>query len=245
MQVLFSTCKRGTTFDEKWELTFSDEFTDTVLNRNVWKTEFEWGYPEDQQKYIDSAFTIKDGILHIITKRDTVIGKVQNNYNHLFYFSSGMIQSSKSFSQKYGYVEMRCKVPSGLGFWSSFWMLGAKSWPPEVDIFEISGLRPNKMSVSNHFKSSKGKEMQNGTSINGPDFSQDFHNFGLEWNVKKLIWYIDGVKVYETDYGIPQSEMFLVLSISLGGGVFSGKANNTTPLPNSCDVDYIRVYKNK
>ncbi|MDZ4757178.1 MAG: hypothetical protein SGJ10_03435 [Bacteroidota bacterium] len=114
IQICCTTCKRES-FNDKWELTFSDEFTDTVLNRKVWKTNFVWEYPEDQQKYIDSAFIIKDGIMHIVTKSDTVIGLVGGK-DHQFYYSSGIIQSSRSFEQLYGYVEINCKVPSGIGF---------------------------------------------------------------------------------------------------------------------------------
>ena len=45
------------------------------------------------------------------------------------------------------YIEMRSKLPFGLGVWPAFWlnlgveqadgMIGATTWPPEIDIFEL------------------------------------------------------------------------------------------------------------
>ncbi len=119
------------------------------------------------------------------------------------------------------------------------------AWPPEIDIFEISGLRPNRVSMTNHFGNRNGNEKQTSGAFNGSDFSNNFHKFALEWDPKKIMWYVDEIKVFETDYGIPDLKMFLVLSVSLGGGKFSGKVDNTTPLPSTTDVDYIRVYKQR
>lgn len=53
--------------------------------------------------------------------------------------STGMVNSNKKFSFKYGYVETRAWVPECNGCWPSFWMMPATNdnWPPEIDIFEF------------------------------------------------------------------------------------------------------------
>ena len=34
-----------------------------------------------------------------------------------------MIEGSGKFSQKYGWFEIRCRVPMGKGYWPAFWLL--------------------------------------------------------------------------------------------------------------------------
>ncbi len=251
IQVLFSTCKKES-FNNKWQLTFSDEFTDTVLNRKVWKTEFEWGQSSsDDNKYFfsDSAFHINNGVLHIQAKRDTVMGLVHdNNYNYFkkqFYVTSGMLQSDETFAQQYGYFEIRSKIPYGVGFWPSFWLMTHGSWPPEIDIFEMSGKFPNQLQMTNHFNNRNEEHRQNGQTIKAPDFSKDFHVFAVEWNPKEIIWYLDNEKVFKSEIGIPDEKMYLILTLLIGGTNFSGEIDKTTPMPNSFDIDYIRVYQKK
>ncbi|MFA4851087.1 MAG: glycoside hydrolase family 16 protein [Bacteroidales bacterium] len=251
-QILNLSCKIESPIDKAdWELTFSDEFSDTVLNHNIWKTEFPWGQSSSDDNmyyYIDSAFAIKDGILHIQAKRDTVMGLVHDdNYNYSykqFYLTSGMLQSADSFSQQYGYFEIRSKVPYGMGFWPAFWLMVYSGWPPEIDVYEIMGSQPNRLHMANHFRDKNSIHRQNAITINGPDFSQDFHTFAIEWNPKEIIWYLDDVKVFRSEIGIPEERMYLILTLALGGD-FAGEIDNTTPLPNSFDIDYIRVYRKK
>jgi len=250
--VLFTNCKTESPIDKgDWELTFSEEFSDTVLNRTIWKTEFPWGQSSSQDNlcyFSDSAFTIKDGILHIQAKRDTVMGIVHDvNYNYSqkqFYLTSGMLHSSGSFSQQYGYFEIRSKVPYGMGFLPAFWLMAYSGWPPEIDVYEIMGSQPDRLHMTNHFRDKQGVTRQNTITINGPDFSKDFHTFAIEWNPKEIIWYLDDKKVFRSETDIPQERMYLILTYALGGDI-AGEVNNTTPLPNSFDIDYIRVYSKK
>jgi len=245
--IFFNCCKKE---KEKWVLTFNDEFSGDSLNRNIWRTGFDWGQSSsgtNQTLLIDSAFNLKDGILHIKLNRDTVTGWVyDSNFNPVqkeYYYTAGMIQSAYSFSQLYGYFEIRSKIPLGSGFWLSFWLMSPNSWPPEIDIFEISGLEPNKMHIANHFLNKNGIPRQINASIYGTDFSNDFHIFAIEWNPKEIIWYLDNKKVYRTETCIPDERMYAIISSGLGGSDFSGSANNSTFLPNYFDIDYIRVYK--
>lgn len=250
--LFFSSCKKEPVFDKNgWELTFNEEFSDTVLNRKIWKTDFPWGQSsssENIQYFSDTAFLIKEGILHIQAKRDTVMGLVHDDaYNYFyneFYLTSGLLQSGDGFSQQYGYFEIRSKVPFGTGFWPAFWLMPHTGWPPEIDIFEISGREPNRLHMSNHFRNKNGDHKQTTTTINGPDFSKDFHLFAIEWNPEKIIWYLDNIKVFQIETCVPNERMYLILSLGLSGSdFFAGELDDKTPMPNSFDIDYVRVYK--
>ena len=184
------------------KLTFIDDFNELDINRKVWDTEFSWGQFESDEVgfyYSDTAFEIIDGILHIKAQQDTIVGLVHDdNFNYFyktFNYYSGMLHSAEGFEQQYGYFEIRCKVPFGYGFWPAFWLMSKSGWPPEIDVFEILGREPNKLILTTHFLDKDKKKRQNAKSIYGPDFSKDFHTFGLEWNPKEIIWYLDNKKV--------------------------------------------------
>lgn len=244
---LFAQCKKS---NPKWELTFSDEFSGTSLNRSIWKTNFDWGqsFSDTNQEFrIDSAIVIKDGMLHIIAKRDTVIGTVYDeNFNPVpktFYFTSGLIHSQYGFAQQYGYFEMRSKAPFGKGFWPAFWLFPYTGGNfTETDIFEICGQEPEGLHMSNHFKNGQGLHSQSTTTVYGPDLTKDFHVFAIEWNPKEILWYLDNKVVYSTQAHIPNERMYLIIDLYIGG-YFCEFADNTTPFPASFDVDYVRVYK--
>jgi beta-glucanase (GH16 family) len=251
--VLFNSCKKESGFNENdWELTFNDEFSDSILNRNVWTSKFPWGQStttNDQELFIDSAFSIKNGILNITAKRDTFIGNIydgnSNPVQKAFYFSSGLIHTRNSFSQQYGYFEIRSRIPYGKGYWPAFWMMPYSGWPPEIDIYEIDGKKPNALLMTNHFRDNSGTHRQNSFTFLGPDFTTDFHKFAIEWNPNEIIWYLDDQKIYSSSQtGIPNERMYLVLSMTVGGNL-SGDADQSTPLLGNFEIDYIRVYKKK
>ena len=51
-----------------------------------------------------------------------------------------MISSRASFLQKYGYFEIRARLPGGAGLWPAFWLLSPGGWPPEIDAMEARGV---------------------------------------------------------------------------------------------------------
>lgn len=229
-------------------MTFDEEFTDTVLNRKFWNTHFPWGQSltdTEQQLFIDSAFSIHDGILFIEEKRDTVIGNVYDeNFNltqKQFFFTSGMIQSLDYFNQQYGYFETRCKIPYGLGVSCAFWMMPVDLWPPEIDIGEFYCETPTRLHMANHFKDRNGEPSQNSITINTVDLSEDFHTYAIEWNPREIIWYFDNEKVFSSESGVPNERMYPILGLGMRSDspLFG---SSFTILPVYFQIDYVRVY---
>jgi beta-glucanase (GH16 family) len=155
-------------------------------------------------------------------------------------YVSGLITTEGTFSQQYGYFEMRADIPAGKGLWPAFWMLkqNPHEWPPEIDIMEAIGHETDRYYVNTH-SNSPG----HGTVIQVPSqpFS-GFHTYGVKWEPDKITWYFDGVEVGSratpSDMHTP---MYLLANLAVGGN-WPGSPDNTTPFPAEMKIDYIRAY---
>jgi beta-glucanase (GH16 family) len=222
-------------------MTFQDEFDGAQLDASKWVKRYKWGEAKingELQAYTDDAFQLQNGILSIIGDRRTASYAGQT-----FQYASGVLCSV--LEQKYGYFEARLKVPAGQGMWPAFWLLGnaAATGVNEIDIHEILGQQPNTVYMTVHWGTDYGAGHQSdGSSWVGPDFSADFHTFGLEWNPDSIIWTIDGIEhKRHTGAGVPQVAMYLILNLAIGG-TWPGAPDGTTPFPGLYQIDYVRAY---
>ncbi|HYG25740.1 MAG TPA: glycoside hydrolase family 16 protein [Caulobacteraceae bacterium] len=241
-------------------VTFADEFNSFRPwngRSGVWRTMYGNGKKTDigqrtiannkeVQVYVDAdmvddhgrrlglnPFSIKNGMLHITANR---VGPEMAARLRGYRFISGVISSQPSFSQTYGYFEMRARTPTGKGLWPAFWMLPADmGWPPEIDVMENIG-NPTKVYGTVHSKVQKkvGKEHR---------VTPGFHTYAVAWDPKNIIWYIDGREVFRTATpGDHHEPMFLVANMAMGGS-WAGVPDASTRFPATYEIDYIRAYQ--
>ena len=120
-------------------------------------------------------------------------------------------------------VEMRAKLPHGLGTWPAFWLnpgveypggrFSATPWPPEIDIFEFFQWqgRDHPRFMESHVQTA-GDPAKYGDPTDlfslygrhgydpGIDFSAGFHTFGLDWQQDAPVWLLDGQRIKQTRY---------------------------------------------
>ena len=163
-------------------------------------------------------------------------------------YSGGQLDTDHKFLPTYGYFEARLKAAGGSGLHSSWWLWPDDNvWPPELDIVEIRGFLPTDDYLTQDWIDPAiplhdgGYSASASTVFHGPDFTQDFHVFGMEWNPTTIIWYIDGVERFRNATHIPAKPFRLQLDLALGG--FGGPVDETTILPAFMLVDYVRVYR--
>jgi beta-glucanase (GH16 family) len=199
-----------------------------------------WGNHE-LEYYTNRAenVTVKDGMLHITALKE--------NFKGMNYTSARILTKGK-FSFKYGRVEARAKLPTGVGTWPAIWMLGSNidsaGWPAcgEIDIMEHLGRDLNKIYGTLHYPDHFG-DHANGKTIMIPNASE-FHVYGLEWSPEEIKISVDG-KVYQTVKNSPDipfnQNFFLIMNLAMGGdfvGAVDPKVKKAT-----IEVDYIRVYQ--
>jgi hypothetical protein len=222
------------------ELTFNDEFDGEKLDTKKWLTNYFWGekllkdrysVESDLQFYTEKEnFELRNSFLNIITKPQKINGKAWSAANGFspkeFSYTSGLINSGKSFRQKYGVFSAKIKLgdPSAR---SSFWLLADKI-TPHIDI-----CRTTKGKVWFDMFSGDGKIVK--TSL-GSRYSNNYFIFTLEWTADKLTWKINGVDVFQQTSNIPQEPMYILLA-----GGLDKPINGMT----SMEIDWIRVYQFK
>lgn len=168
------------------------------------------------------------------------------------------------------YIEMRARLPSGIGAWPAFW-LGAGvqyddkkfsdlPWPPEIDIFEFFNWqgRPQTRVLTGNIQTNGhpdryGMPRDLWTKFNkgeydaGIDFSADFHVFALDWRENKPIWLLDGKPIKQTYYEWRAPPAHLLVTNQLGMTFKTADLSAMKPDEHQWDyeINYIRVWKVK
>jgi len=221
------------------ELTFSDEFDGDKLNTNTWLTSYYWGDKLLKDNYTvgndlhafteKENFEIRNSLLKIITKPQKKEGKVWSPDGFKtkeFAYTSGIINTGRSFRQKYGIFSAKVKLgdPSAK---SAFWMISEKI-TPHIDVCRTAGGK-----VVSDFFATPEKRVKG--SIGGK-YANDFYIYTLEWTPDKLVWKINDTEIQTQTTDVPQEPMF----INFSGGL-DKPINSMTAM----EIDWVRVYQPK
>ena len=245
----------NTAQDDSYELVFSDEFDlpdgsqpdSTKWGRStryssIWN---RWISHSKQVVYIDKGHLVCRAIPNRTERNDTAK------------MLTGAVETRNKYSFQYGKVEVRLKTNTQRGNFPAAWLSpqpgGTDSRYGEIDIFEAFGnLGCSQHSVHNHLTTilkKKGPENEFRKKIR----VDRWHIYGLEWTDKKIVWFIDGVKVAEYYKSAnPQlladgqwtfdRPFFLRLNQSVGDGSYDVMIPDVNKVYET-RFDWIRVYQ--
>ncbi|MGZ5095960.1 MAG: glycoside hydrolase family 16 protein, partial [Burkholderiales bacterium] len=235
-----------------FHLTFDDEFNSFSASASgsgtTWETKYFWGGRQlngSSDFYLDPSvgglgetpYTLVNGALDIHAQPTTPELKAAGVTAT---YTTGQIDTHNSFSQEYGYFEMRAQISGTYGTNSAFWLLPESgAWPPEIDVTEVLGRDPKTDVMSNHTGSNNTTYSTTATS--GVDLSQGYHTYGLMWTPTTMTFYLDGVAEYTTPTQADEHQPMYILATLGVGGSWPG---NPSPTNFSADmkIDYIRAY---
>jgi beta-glucanase (GH16 family) len=212
----------------------------------------------EQQIYVDpryrgrstaplglDPFRIRDGVLSIVASRTPPELKPLLFDNE---YVSGILTTQSRFSQKYGYFEIRSKIPVGRSVWPAFWLLADDGgWPPEIDVMEGRGQQPGDLVMTTHWRHpDTGRIESCGFDFTLPDTPIDFHDYGVLWLKDRIIYFIDRKPV--SDIKVPigyEDPMYMIVNLAMGSKFFGGVApvNGETPNMVEFEIDRISVYQ--
>ena len=235
-----------------YELVFEDHFDS--LNTKIWRVGQPWGKFNPgalHQYYGDDQVSIRDGKLYLTNQY------APKTFNHAdsqisIPFAVGLINSDISFTPKYGYFELRCRMPQGPATWCAFWLTGKYHWPPEIDIFEnyggASGSTVNRQTQSIHWGVS-GKETRGYITRSAkiyPKKDSSFHIYGCEWTPNAVRFYTDGKLIrYQRVNNKMQSWLNEEMTIILNNGLEEKHLpqNYSKYITSHMIVDYLKVFQ--
>ena len=228
---------------------FTEDFEQSFLDLNHWNYELGdgcpnlcgWGNKEYQHYTKENVFVRDEKLVIRATKQGDQ------------YFS-GRITTKDKIEFQYGTVEVKAKLPQGLGVWPAIWMLGhdidENYWPNcgEIDIMEYVGRMPGKIHTTLHTKDSYG--VSKNTKITTLEkIETGFHIYKMQWNEDQIQFSIDDNVVYtfapvdKTEEIWPFDKPFyLILNLAVGG-YFGGFDVDDSIFPQEFVIDYIKVYK--
>ena len=243
-------------------LIWSDEFEgEGAIDNSKWHHQTllpngsSW-YNNEIQHYTDRIdnSNVSNGVLNIVGKKE-----VYSSQGVTKQYTSARLNSKFAF--QYGKIEIRAKLPSGLGTWPAIWTLGRNinengaywdnegygttSWPAcgEIDIMEHWGYNQNYVQSATHTPSSYGGTVNIGGQVI-PTASSEFHTYTLLWYPDKLIFSVDGNIHYtykpielNSDTWPFNEEQYLLLNFAILPDIDPDFVADTL------EVEYIRVYQ--
>lgn len=233
-------------------LIWQDEFggpAGAFPDRASWSAELGaggWGN-EELQTYTDAAANVAlDGNGHLVLS-----ARAEDDGG----WTSARITTSGRRTVCCGLVDVRARVPAGVGVWPAAWTLGQDieqvGWPGcgEIDLVESVGNATVALQTV-HGPCGESARWQRGpiTSVRAP-LSEDFHTYTADCTHDRITFAIDGTVTgavsaddIPADGGWPfAGPHYLLLNVAVGGSL-PGPPDGSTPPVASMVVDRVRMY---
>jgi len=233
----------------------------------VWSDEFNYSGSPDSTKwnYDVGGHGWGNNELQYYTRSRKENARVENghliiearkeDYNERNYTSARLVTKGKG-DWTYGKIEVRARLPRGVGSWPAIWMLASTTplrWPDdgEIDIMEHVGYDQGRIHATVHCKRYNHViGTQKSAQVLSSDCSDTFHIYSLTWSKEKIEIAMDGNTYYtfadpsEGYEGWPFNQPFhLLLNVAVGGDWGGQKGVDGSIWPLRMEVDYVRVYQ--
>ncbi len=199
-----------------YNLVWSDEFNGTYLDADKWGVYSKMEANPEKGYFIDKdekVIDVVDGNLKLTAYKDS-----DGNYH-----SPTSVVTQNTMNFKYGYVEIRAKLPLQVGVWSSFWTKSVADPSDtksvvstdnpvvgEVDIFEVFDrnrvcgniIKWDPDVQDGETQSWYPTAMNTAQCVIPPDDDQ-FHLYAYEWTPTEFKFYYDGVMYARFDITEP------------------------------------------
>lgn len=250
-------------------LIWSDEFDGSALDPAKWSAAFDcWGGGNaERQCYTPASVEVAGGLLRLTALRQRVTAPALPDQpqarQRTREIASGKVLTRGKASFRYGRIEVRAKLPEGQGLWPAIWLLpehdnyGPYPQSGEIDVAEAVNLgarcalcrggRERRLYAALH----QGRSPQDSRQIGGeralPASPDGFHLFVLDWRPDRIVWSVDGQRVFRARGGPPFDQRFhLILNLAVGGRWPEGRnarGIDLSSLPAALLVDWVRVYE--
>lgn len=185
------------------QLVWHDEFESEKLDKTKWTFERLMDTPGNIYCNSEPNARLENSMLHLLVHK---FGET--------YSLPESVTTKHTMLFRYGYVEMRAKIPFRHGAWPSFWLKGdtpylrkaenRNNWFPEIDVFEnfsntstiVANLHKWGRIDGNlvHEQAPLGEEYPNRVYrfTDADTVNDEFHIYGMLWTEKSVSFFVDG-----------------------------------------------------
>lgn len=249
-----------------WKLAFSEEFSQTAIDKSKVTPCFSWAWTYDdctvsfnngREAYQPEQVRVADGVARLVAEpnSDLIWGK---DYRSGLLSTTNRPMSSRNpaslYKFRYGYVEGRMKLPRERGLFSAFWMLPPDydrwNYPYEIDILETLGSTDRTTWMHVHHTEHRREWTPNTNGDNGAcpvhDYSDGFHTYGVDWQPSYIDFYIDGRRCGRFTGPIWNGDMEIIVNLMVDvDWQRNWGLQSRGPVTGSLDIDYIRVWQHQ
>jgi Glycosyl hydrolases family 16 len=204
-------------------LEFSATFYGSHVNTKTWST----CYPkmdtpagctnfdgQEVEWYLPSQVVIYDRVLHLVAKRMPTDGYADTGKPEVYACRSGMITTYKSFTFKYGFVQVVAKIPHAPGLWPALWLDPANgAVVPEIDMVESWGVDQR---TAAYFHPAPlpppGHRIVRG--LIPRDWTTGWQTYSLSWTRSQLTYYVGGNVVLTVTKSVPHQAMYFLADLA-------------------------------
>lgn len=258
-----------------YKLIWSDEFDTDGKPGSQWDYENGFVRNRELQWYQSQDAAVSDGCLIITGRKEAVKNpdylsnsndwRKKREYSE---YTSACLTTRKSFTFKYGRVEVRARIPVASGSWPAIWLLGNKwGWPDcgEIDMMEFYR-RSEPIILANACwggKTNNPSWDESTTPLNeftsgNPGWSSCFHLWRMDWDKEFIRLYLDDRLLNEIDLSkttnggsrgnienpfsndIKDFGFYILLNLAIGS---NGGTPDENAFPMKYEIDYVRVYQ--
>lgn len=242
------------------KLVWQDEFNGTTLDLSKWQYDTAFnkqGWFNKERQYYSAGrpenFRFAKGHLVITARHERLDPAKFSDWGGQDY-TSGRIYS-KGPGWTYGFYEIRAKLPCARGTWPAIWMLPVTmtKWPDdgEIDIMEQVGAEPNLIYATLHTGLfNHVLKTQRSAQKPVPTSCSDFHVYQLDWRPDVITLGVDGQGILRVRNDQPggkgawpfDTPFKMILNLAVGGDWAGAKGIDDAAMPQSMEVDYVRVW---
>ena len=257
MALIISSCsnqKKATSENSipQWELVWEDNFDVPGLPDSlIWDYEVGHIRNKEAQFYTKSRLEnarVDDGNLIIEARKDNWNGNE---------FTSASINTFGKKSILYGRIEVKAKLPKGVGTWPAIWMLGENmneiGWPAcgEIDIMENVGYDPDTIHANIHtlaYNHVIGTNKGNRLGIEKP--YENYNVYALNWFEDHMDFFVNDSLYFSfknegtgNDAWPFDKPQYLLINLAIGGSWGGRNGIDNAIFPQKYYIDYVKVYK--
>lgn len=169
-------CAQLAVNNDYYQLVWFDDFAGSTLNEANWTKTPCASYADDVfYTYDESNIKLSSGDLNLTSFKNSYYDPQGDTlYKRSEYLVPGSVHTENKMSYKYGYLEIRAKVPYKVGAWPAFWLrssnaMGKNANAPyelEVDVFEVFGSADTmRANIHQHYLEDTDETDENGEPI--------------------------------------------------------------------------------